>query len=190
MRTKTVQRRLLKLALGLVALGLTYYFRVPVQKTITSAPQVAASDYTVTRTSDGDTIQVKMGDKTETVRFIGVDTPETHDPRKSVQCYGQQAAAKTKEWLLGKQVRLETDPNDSDRDKYKRLLRYVYVGDMLVNQELIKEGYAFTYVVFPFTKIDDFRASEAEARAANRGLWAGCTVNESTKIKQTNDVKG
>lgn len=189
MRTKTVQRRLLKLALGLITIGLTYYYRTPVQKTITSAPQVVASDYTVTKTIDGDTIQVKMGDKTETVRFIGVDTPETHDPRKAVQCFGQQAANKTKEWLLGKQVRLESDPNDSDRDKYKRLIRYVYVGDTLINQELIKEGYAFTYVVFPFTKMDAFRASEQEARDANRGLWGSCSVDESTKIKQTNNVQ-
>ncbi len=189
MRTKTVQRRLIKLALGLIVLSLTYYYRAPVQKTIQSEPQVAASDYTVTKTIDGDTIQVKMGDKTETVRLIGVDTPETHDPRKSVQCFGQKAAAKTHEWLYNKQVRLETDPNDSDRDKYGRLLRYVYVDNMLVNKQLISEGYAFAYVVFPFTKLDKFRQAEAEARAANRGLWASCQVNESTKIKQTNNVQ-
>lgn len=187
MRTKTVQRRLVKLALGLIALGLTYYFREPVQQTIQSAPQVVASDYTVVETVDGDTIKVKMGDKTETVRFIGVDTPETHDPRKAVQCFGTQAAAKTKEWLLHKQVRLESDPNDSDRDKYKRLLRYVYIGDELINAKLIKEGYGFAYTVFPFTKLDEFRALESEARANNRGLWAGCQVDESSKIKQTNN---
>lgn len=190
MRTKTVlTKKNVTLITTLVVAIITYFYREPVQKLVTSAPQVAASNYTVTKTIDGDTIQVKMGDKTETVRFIGVDTPETHDPRKAVQCFGQQAADKTKELLLGKQVRLESDPNDSDRDKYKRLLRYVYVGDILVNQELIKEGYAFTYVVFPFTKMDDFRASEQDARSNNRGLWAGCTVNESTKIKQTNNVQ-
>lgn len=189
MRTKTVQRRLIKLALGLVVLGLTYYFRDPVQQAVTSAPQVAASDYTVTEAVDGDTIKIKMGDKIETIRMIGVDTPETHDPRKAVQCFGKQASDYTKNLLLNKQVRLESDPNDSDRDKYKRLLRYVYLGEMLVNQELIKQGYAFAYTVFPFTKLDDFRASEQEARAASRGLWAGCQVNESSKIKQTNNVQ-
>lgn len=188
MRTKTVRLRLIKLAVALAVAILLAYFQKPINKVVTSAPQVAASDYTVTKTIDGDTIQIKMGDKTETVRFIGVDTPETHDPRKAVQCYGQQAAAKTHEWLYQKQVRLETDPNDSDRDKYGRLLRYVYVGDILVNQELIKEGYAFTYVVFPFAKMDAFRTSEQEARLANRGLWGICQVNESTKIKQTNSL--
>ncbi len=180
---------MIKLTLGLIVLGMTYYFRDPVQKTITSAPQVAASDYTVVQTVDGDTIKVKMGDKTETVRFIGMDTPETHDPRKSVQCFGQQAADKTKELLLNKQVRLESDPNDSDRDKYKRLLRYVYLGDELINAKMIREGYAFAYTVFPFTKLDEFRSLEADARANNRGLWAGCTIDESSKIKQTNNVR-
>jgi micrococcal nuclease len=189
MRTKTVQKRLLKLALGLLTIGLTYYFREPVQQAVQSAPQVAASDYTVISTVDGDTIKVKMGDKTETVRFIGMDTPETHDPRKAVQCFGQQAADKTKELLLNKQVRLESDPNDSDRDKYKRLLRYVYVGDELINAKLIHDGYAFAYTVFPFTKLDEFRQLESDARANNRGLWAGCTVNDSSKIKQTQSVQ-
>ena len=189
MRTKTVQKRLFKLVLGLIAIGLTYYFREPVQQTIQSAPQVAASDYTVVETVDGDTIKVKMGNKIETVRFIGMDTPETHDPRKAVQCFGQQASDNTKELLLNKQVRLESDPNDSDRDKYKRLLRYVYIGDELINAKLIHDGYAFAYTVFPFTKLDEFRALEADARANNRGLWAGCTVNDSSNIKQTNNVQ-
>lgn len=189
MRTKTVQRRLLKLALGLIVLGITYYFREPVQQTITSAPQVTASDYTVTEVSDGDTIKVRMGDKVETVRFIGMDTPETKDPRKAVQCFGQQASEFTKNLLLNKQVRLESDPNDSDRDKYKRLLRYVYLDDELINAKLIHDGYAFAYVVFPFTKLDEFRTLEAEARANNRGLWAGCTVNDSSQVKQTNDAR-
>lgn len=187
MRTKTVQKQLLTLALGLIALGLTYVYRAPFQKAIQSAPQAVASDYTVVQTIDGDTIKVKMGDKTETVRLIGVDTPETHDPRKAVQCFGQKAADYTRQQLLHKQVRLESDPNDSDRDKYKRLLRYVYVGNTLHNQDLIAQGYAFAYVVFPFTKMDDFRKSEQQARDANRGLWGSCSVNESTKIKQTNN---
>jgi len=189
MRTKTVlTKRNIRLAIGVAIVLIGYFNRAQVDKVVTNAPQVAASDYTVVETVDGDTIKVKMGDKIETIRFIGMDTPETHDPRKAVQCFGQLASAKTKQLLLNKQVRLESDPNDSDRDKYKRLLRYVYVGDMLVNQELIKQGYAFTYVVFPFTKMDDFRASEQEARAASRGLWGSCQVNESTKVKQTNAI--
>lgn len=180
---------MLKIAMALLIAGLTYYYRGPVQQTIQSAPQVAASDYTVVEVSDGDTFKIKMGEKTETVRLIGVDTPETKDPRKSVQCFGKQAYEFTKNALLNKQVRLESDPNDSDRDKYKRLLRYVYVGEELINAKLIREGYAFAYTVFPFTKIDEFRTLESDARANNRGLWAGCSVDESSKIKQTNSAQ-
>lgn len=190
MRTKTVlTKKNITLLITVIVAIITYFYREPVNKLVTSAPQAAASDYTVVETVDGDTIKVKMGDKTETVRFIGMDTPETHDPRKAVQCFGQQAADKTKELLLNKQVRLEADPNDSDRDKYKRLLRYVYVGDELINAKLIRDGYAFAYVVFPFTKLDEFRALELDARTNNRGLWAGCSVNDSSKIKQTNNAQ-
>ncbi len=140
----------------------------------------------VTHVVDGDTIDVLIGGQKETVRFIGMDTPETHDPRKPVQCFGEAAAAHTKTLLEGKNVRLEPDPADSDRDKYHRLLRYVYLPDgTLVNAALIHDGYAFAYTIFPFTKLDDFRTLEADARQNNRGLWAGCNINESTDIKQT-----
>jgi micrococcal nuclease len=118
--------------------------------------------------------------------FWASTPPETHDPRKPVQCIGEVAAAHTKALLEGKDVRLEPDPTDSDRDKYHRLLRYIYLPDgTLVNAELVRDGYAFAYVIFPLTKLDEFRALETDARTHNRGLWAGCNVNESTDIKQT-----
>jgi micrococcal nuclease len=144
----------------------------------------------VSRDVDGDTIDVTMGTQKETVRFLGIDTPETHDPRKPVQCFGQAAAAHTKALLEGKNVRLEPDPTNSDRDKYHRLLRYVYLPDgTLVNAELIRDGYAFAYTVFPLTKLDEFRALEVQARETNRGLWAGCNVDSSQKIEQTTSSK-
>jgi len=144
----------------------------------------------VTRAVDGDTIDVTMGTQKETVRLLGIDTPETHDPRKPVQCFGQIAAAHTKALVEGKNVRLEPDPTDSDRDKYHRLLRYVYLPDgTLINAELVRDGYAFAYVVFPLTKLDQFRALETDARAHNRGLWAGCNINSSTDILQTTTAK-
>ena len=146
--------------------------------------------YTVARDIDGDTIDVKTSTGAiQRVRLIGVDTPETHDPRKTVQCFGQVAAAYTKTQLEGKLVRLVADPEDSDKDKYGRLLRYVYLGDALFNQQLIAQGYGFAYVVFPYQKIDDFRKSEREARVANRGLWNGCNIDESKAIKQTTSTK-
>jgi micrococcal nuclease len=140
----------------------------------------------VAHVSDGDTITVKTPTGEETVRFLGVDTPEVHDPRKPVQCFGEAASQHTKARLTGQSVRLEPDPTDSDRDKYNRLLRYVYLPDgTLYNAELVREGYAFAYTVFPLVKLDDFRALERDAREHNRGLWAGCNVDDSSKIKQT-----
>jgi endonuclease YncB( thermonuclease family) len=158
-----------------------------------TAEQLASAQpglWHVTHDVDGDTINVQQGSTRETVRFIGVDTPETHDPRKPVQCFGKTAAAHTKAVLEGKDVRLAPDPEDQDRDKYGRLLRYIYLPDgTLVNAELIKDGYGFAYVVFPFEKLDQFRQLESDARQNNRGLWAGCGVDSSSLIKQTSGSK-
>lgn len=144
----------------------------------------------VSRTIDGDTIVVALSGRQETVRLLGIDTPETHDPRKPVQCFGQAAADHTRQLLQDKNVRLEPDPTDSDRDKYGRLLRYVYLPDgTLINARLIADGYAFAYTIFPLTKLDDFIALQAAARDHNRGLWASCRVNDSSDIKQTNGPK-
>jgi micrococcal nuclease len=133
--------------------------------------------YKVVRFSDGDTITVDMNGKNETIRFIGVDTPETHDPRKKVQCYGPAASAFTKNSITaaGSEVRLAADSLSSNRDKYNRLLRYVYLPDgTLFNEKLIRDGYGFYYPYFPFEKSKDFDAAEKEAMAASRGLWGNC----------------
>lgn len=149
-------------------------------------PAAQPGTYKVTEVMDGDTIKVELAGYRDTVRLIGVDTPETKDPRKPVQCFGVKASEKTAEWVLGRQVRLEADPADSDRDKYGRLLRYVYLEDgRLLNAELIKEGYGFAYTLFPFGKLEEFRRHEAEARSAGRGLWAACGIDESRQAKQT-----
>lgn len=134
-----------------------------------------AGYYRVTQFEDGDTITVDMAGQPEKVRFIGVDTPETKDPRKPVQCFGRAAAEFTKQTIGNSPVKLEADPTNTNRDRYNRLLRYVYLPDgQLVNLEIIKQGYGFAYVSFPFEKMEQFRAAQTEAREANRGLWAGC----------------
>ena len=134
--------------------------------------------YTVTAYVDGDTIAVNMNGKTEKVRFIGIDTPETHKPNTPVQCYGPAAAAHTKNLIAhaGGQVRLAADPLSTNRDRYNRLLRYIYLPDgTLVNEVNVREGYAFYYPYFPFTKKAQFAAAQTEAQKANRGLWGNCT---------------
>jgi endonuclease YncB( thermonuclease family) len=133
--------------------------------------------YPVSHYVDGDTITVNMNGKDETIRFVGVDTPETHKPNTPVQCYGPAAAAYTKNLIstAGGKVRLASDPESTNRDRYDRLLRYVYVPDgRLVNQELIKNGYGFYYPYFPFTKSKEFEAAQKSAMAGSKGLWGNC----------------
>lgn len=131
--------------------------------------------YSVSQFVDGDTIVINMSGSQEKVRFIGVDTPETHDPRKAVQCYGVVAAEFTRNLIDNQPVRLEADPLNTNRDRYNRLLRYIYLPDgRLINAEIIKQGYGFAYLSFPFTKADEFRQYQTIAREQNRGLWGSC----------------
>ena len=138
--------------------------------------------YTVTGFSDGDTISVDMNGNKEKVRFIGVDTPETHKPNAPVQCYGPAASAFTKNVIGTKKVRLEADPLSTNRDRYDRLLRYVYLPDgTLVNERLIRDGYGFYYPYFPFKKSGQFEIAQNKARAENKGVWGNCTPKQTDK---------
>ncbi|HSW90296.1 MAG TPA: thermonuclease family protein [Patescibacteria group bacterium] len=127
---------------------------------------------------DGDTLITNINGKDEIIRLVGVDTPETKDPRRSVQCYGHEASNFTKKIASGRPVRLERDPIDDDRDKYGRLLRYVYFEDgTTLNERLVYGGYAFAYEPFPATQLEKFKLMEADAKKNNRGLWGACQVN-------------
>ena len=131
--------------------------------------------YAVTQVVDGDTIKVLIDGEIETLRLIGIDTPETVDPRKPVQCFGVEASNKAKELLREKNVSLEADITQGERDKYGRLLRYVFLEDgQLFNQLMISEGYAheYTYDSNPYKYQTEFQAAENEARENERGLWA------------------
>lgn len=131
---------------------------------------VKTDEYLVTRVIDGDTIELESGQK---VRYIGIDTPETVDPRKKVQCFGKEASDKNKELVLDKKVRLEKDVKDTD--VYGRLLRYVYVNGEMVNLKLVEEGYAKADTVPPDIKNKDlFLQAERTARINNLGLWNSC----------------
>ncbi len=119
----------------------------------------------VTRVIDGDTIVVSINGKEEKVRLIGIDTPEHGRP------YFEEARVKTEELILGKTVKLEKDI--SERDKYGRLLRYIYAGNLFVNAELVKQGYAMVYTYPPDVKYADyFLKLQREAREREVGLWA------------------
>lgn len=127
-------------------------------------------NFKVARVIDGDTIEIEGGQK---VRYIGMNTPETVDPRKPVQCFGLEASKKNKELVVGKMVRLEKDI--TDRDQYNRLLRYVWAGETFVNLELVKQGFANSVTFPPDIKYQkEFLAAEKEAKEASRGLWSSC----------------
>ncbi len=130
-----------------------------------------ASDiYTVNSVVDGDTIKITYNGKEESVRLIGVDTPETVHPTKEVQAYGIEASDYTKAQLAGKQVRLEFDVEQ--RDSYGRLLAYVWIGDTLFNETLIAEGYGQVATFPPNVKyVERFTAAQKTARDASKGLW-------------------
>ncbi|MFA6005160.1 MAG: thermonuclease family protein [Patescibacteria group bacterium] len=128
----------------------------------------------VTKVVDGDTIHVLIDGTKQTVRLIGVDTPEVVDPRKPVQCFGKEASARAKELLTGKSVKLENDPTQGDKDKYGRLLRYVFMEDGTnFNKKMIEDGYAHEYTYnLPYKYRDEFKQAERDARLHKRGLWA------------------
>lgn len=172
---KRTQRKLLDLIVTLVILLVGAYVVPRIESESSGQQVVLAGMYRISQFNDGDTITVEMAGKSEKIRMIGVDTPETEDPRKPVQCYGKAASAFTRQLIGDQPVRLEADPLNTNRDRYNRLLRYVYLADgRMVNAELILQGYGFAYTSFPFTKIDEFKQYQTEAREANRGLWNTC----------------
>lgn len=128
--------------------------------------------YEVIEVIDGDTITANIDGMIESVRFLGIDTPEVQNPYRDEECFGQEASARTKELLAGKDVVLEGDDGAGDRDKYGRLLRYVYVDGVFVNELLIREGYAYAYTDEDYKYRDDFIDREQEAYQNRAGLWA------------------
>jgi len=134
--------------------------------------------YNVVKVVDGDTIDVSMDDKVERLRLIGINTPETVDPRKPVECFGKEASNKAKDILFGKKVFLENDGSQGERDKYGRLLRYVFLEDgTSFNLLMIKEGYAYEYTYsLPYKYQTEFKQAQKEAETNKAGLW-GNTCN-------------
>jgi len=130
--------------------------------------------YKVVKVADGDTIDVDIDGKTERIRMIGINTPETVDPRKPVECFGVEASNKAKELLSNKKVRLDADSTQDDRDKYNRLLRYVWREDgLFYNLEIIKQGYAYEYTYdLPYKFQKDFKNAQSDAKTKKLGLWA------------------
>lgn len=194
-----MKRRGVALATGLLILGLlsgcgSISFSTPHPTANPGAPEPVVVDATlamvdVLRVVDGDTIEVMYQGKKEDVRLIGVDTPETVHPSKPVQPYGPEASAFTKAQLTGQRVGLEFDVEE--RDRYGRLLAYVWLGDQMFNEVLVKEGYAQIATFPPNVKyVDLLTQLQKEAREANRGLWGlgETTAQQALKPAPTTQV--
>ncbi len=154
--------RILRVLFLLVVVGLS--------SCVQAAPELA----TVRRVIDGDTVELAGG---QLVRYIGIDAPETHRREggrwvDDSEPFGREATEANRRLVEGKRtVRLEYDVQTHDR--YGRLLAYVYVGDQMVNEALLADGYATLLTIPPDVKyVERFRQLAAQARAARRGLWA------------------
>jgi len=125
---------------------------------------------TVSAVIDGDTIE--LTDK-RWVRYIGIDTPETKHPNKGVECFGKESTQKNKDLVEGNTITMQRDV--SETDKYKRLLRYVWVNDQFVNELLVREGYALQSTFPPDVRFAElFKEAAEDARINKRGLWNSC----------------
>jgi len=143
---------------------------------------------------DGDTITVSINGKNEVVRLIGIDTPEVVDSRKLVECFGKEASGMANvTFENNKTILLESDSTQGDRDKYQRLLRYVWInnGKIDFGKFMIENGYGheYTYII-PYKYQNEYKTAEREARAAKKGLWADDACLQWTGIVDQQATQG
>jgi micrococcal nuclease len=147
------------------------------------------ADAPVEHIVDGDTVDILLNGRSERVRLIGVDTPETVDPRRPVECFGREASAFTAALLAGQTVGVELDPTQGERDRYGRLLAYLWLADgRLVNYELIAQGYAHEYTYdLPYKYQIVFKDAQRRAREGEVGLWGptACAALTATAAAST-----
>lgn len=141
--------------------------------------------YEITDIVDGDTFKVNIDGKQITVRLLGINTPETVDPRKPPECFGPEASAEAKSILKVGEVKLALNPNREKIDKYNRLLAYAYLPNgLFFNEYMVKEGFASEYTygkAYQYQK--EFKAAQMQAQRENKGLWGKC-VAETAKGAQ------
>ncbi|HTX87079.1 MAG TPA: thermonuclease family protein, partial [Candidatus Nanoarchaeia archaeon] len=131
-----------------------------------SAADLTQEYFKVVKVVDGDTVDVLINGKTERLRLIGINTPETVDPKKPVECFGPEASANAEKLLAGQEVRLAADPSQGDKDMYGRLLRYVWRSDgLFYNLEAVSDGFAFEYTFnAPYQYQAEFKAAQQDAQ--------------------------
>ncbi len=131
------------------------------------------NEYYVTRVVDGDTFIVQNGSRTERVRIIGINTPESVDPRRQVECLGVEAGKELQQKIEKQKVILEEDATQQSADRYGRWLRHVFLRNENVGKYMIQQGlaYEYTYSV-PYVYRDEYKKAQLEAQLENRGLWS------------------
>jgi micrococcal nuclease len=140
---------------------------------LNSTPSETLIENKVIKVIDGDTIEVVVNKKIEKIRLIGLDTPETVDPRKELECFGIEASEELKNLVEGKIVKLDSDESQDNKDRYGRLLRYVILDDKNINLYMIENGYGFEYTFKSKYKYQkEFKEAERNAQKNNLGLWS------------------
>lgn len=167
---------------------------ISIQKQILSANTDTKEQASLIRVVDGDTIVVSLNGKNETIRIIGINSPETVDPRRPIECMGKEASNYAKNYFeqTDKKLWLEKDPSQADRDKYRRLLRYVFTDNATVDygKTLIKLGYANEYTYnTPYKYQKAYKLAEQEAQKEKKGLWADniCGTYTTTNSPKVGD---
>jgi micrococcal nuclease len=172
-----------KTIITLAALAIFAYFAwVYVIPKLSEHENKQKETFLVKHVIDGDTFELESKER---VRLLGIDTPEkfqsdkldrdaerTQSDKKTIQKLGTLSSEYAKKLVEGKQVVLLPEPNHENKDRYGRLLRYVYLEDgTFINKKLVADGYAYAYRKYPLSKLDEFIQAEKEAREKNRGLW-------------------
>lgn len=147
--------------------------RLRAEKLIRTIDDVPENTYPVVKVIDGDTIDVLVENQTVRVRLLGINSPESVDPRRPVECFGKEASHYLKNILGDSIVRLEKDRDKPDADEYGRWLRYVYMNDIFINRDMIVNGYvyAYTYHNERYRFQNEFNDAEKSARESQIGLW-------------------
>ncbi len=157
---------------------------------VPEATQIVDEYYIISKVIDGDTYQVTKDGKKDTIRVIGINSPETVDPRKPVECFGKEASARAKSVLTDKKVRLEADDSQGNTDKYGRLLRYIFTEKGTdVGLWLIKDGYAYEYTYnIPYKYQSKYKDAQSQANSNKLGLWAdNACVTPTPTLKPTSE---
>jgi micrococcal nuclease len=172
------------------------YLSKSINKPLQSAQQQDSSDvskyhdkqFTVVKVVDGDTLDINIPDGNYShtrIRLLGIDTPETKDPRTGPMYFGKEASDFATKLAFGKQVTIFLDKDKNPRDKYHRLLAYIQLPDgTFLNEVLLSEGYAYAYLPFKHGLYNKYKQLESVARSQKKGLWANVTPEQMPKWRQ------